>query len=59
MKIRIINKKTLLKIVLLFAFTIVVTKTLESFAMQNYYKTDFATGLVTASTLNVRCGTRD
>ncbi len=27
-----------------------------SYAMQHYYKTDFSTGLVTASTLNVRSG---
>lgn len=27
-----------------------------SFGMQHYYKVDFSTGLVTASTLNVRSG---
>lgn len=56
MKIINIKKGTILKIVLLFVFTIGITKITTSFGMQHYYNVDFSTGLVTASTLNVRSG---
>ena len=54
MKIIKINKRTILKIILLIIFILVITKVSTSLAMQNYYKLDFSTGLVTASSLNVR-----
>ena len=56
MKVIKINKKTILKIVLLIVFILIVSKVSLSLAMQNYYKLDFSTGLVTASSLNVRSG---
>lgn len=56
MKIINIKKSTILKIVILFVFTFVITKITTSFGMQHYYNVDFTTGLVTASTLNVRSG---
>lgn len=48
------NKILVILTVLVFAFTIL--RFSASFAMQHYYKTDFSTGLVTATTLNVRSG---
>ena len=54
-----IKKSTILKIVLLFVFTFTVAKVTTSFGMQHYYNVDFSTGLVTASTLNVRSGPRN
>lgn len=56
MKVIKIKKSTLLKIFLLFVFTFTITKLTTSFGMQHYYNVDFSTGLVTASTLNVRSG---
>lgn len=56
MKIIKIKKNTILKIILLFVFTFTVTKITTSFGMQHYYNVEFSTGLVTASTLNVRSG---
>lgn len=56
MKIIRIKKSTILKIILLFIFTFTMTKLTTSFGMQHYYNVDFSTGLVTASTLNVRSG---
>ena len=56
MKLVKIKKSTVLKVVALFVFAIAVTKITTSFGMQNYYKLDFSTGLVTASSLNVRSG---
>ena len=56
MKIINITKKKLfivLGILVMFAFICI---TYSSQAMQHYYKVDFQTGLVTASTLNVRQG---
>ena len=41
-------------IFVIFAITICIAST--SFGMQHYYKVDFSTGLVTATTLNVRSG---
>ena len=48
------------KYMFIFAFIIIclftIMKFSTSFGMQNYYNTGFTTGLVTASTLNVRAG---
>lgn len=57
MKVINIKKKTILIfstiiLVLIFSFSMIST----SFGMQHYYKLDFSTGLVTATTLNVRSG---
>ena len=59
MKIIKIKKKHILMIIILIIFIIVITKLSTAFAMQNYYKIDFTTGLVTASSLNVRSGPRN
>ncbi len=59
MKLLMIKRKTILKIILLFIFIIIVTRFTTAFGMQNYYKLDFSTGLVTATTLNVRSGPRN
>ena len=56
MKVIKLKKSIILKIVLLFVFTFAITKITTSFGMQHYYNVDFTTGLVTASTLNVRSG---
>ena len=56
MKVVKIKKSTILKILLLFVFTFTITKVTISFGMQHYYKLDFSTGIVTASSLNVRSG---
>ena len=57
MKILHIKKKHLLiitSIIIISTFTFCMFPT--SFGMQHYYKLDFSTGLVTATTLNVRSG---
>ena len=59
MKIIKIKKSVILKIIILFIFVITLTKLTSSFGMQHYYNVDFSTGLVTASTLNVRSGPRN
>ena len=56
MKIITIKKRKIAKISMLLVFTIVVGVFTTSFGMQHYYKLDFSTGLVTATTLNVRSG---
>lgn len=56
MKIIRIKKKSILKFTMILVFTLVVSKVSTSFGMQHYYKVDFSTGLVTATTLNVRSG---
>ena len=56
MKIVKIKKKKFIIMLSIFAFLFIFTKFTTSFAMQNYYKVDFSTGLVTATTLNVRSG---
>ena len=50
------NKKKALKITAVLAFVFVLLGITTSFGMQHYYKVDFSTGLVTATTLNVRSG---
>ena len=59
MKIIRISKKVILVIILVITFVLVVTKLTTSFGIQNYYNLDFSTGLVTASTLNVRSRTTE
>lgn len=56
MKVITIKKKRIVKISMLLVFTIIVGAFTTSFGMQHYYKLDFSTGLVTATTLNVRSG---
>ena len=56
MKVITIRKKKVLKIAMVMVFALVVCGVSTSFAMQHYYKVDFSTGLVTATTLNVRSG---
>lgn len=59
MKVIRISKKMILMIILIATFIFVVTKVTTSFGIQNYYNLDFSTGLVTASTLNVRSRTTE
>ena len=56
MKVIRIKKKSILKITMLLVFTFVICNFSTSLGMQHYHKVDFATGLVTATTLNVRSG---
>lgn len=56
MKVITIRKKKVLKMAMVMVFALVVCGVSTSFAMQHYYKVDFSTGLVTATTLNVRSG---
>ena len=56
MKIITIKKKNIAILSMLLIFSIVVCGITTSFGMQHYYKLDFSTGLVTATTLNVRSG---
>ena len=50
------KKKYLLISLAMIICLIVIMKVTTSFGMQNYYNTEFSTGLVTATTLNVRSG---
>lgn len=59
MKVIKIKKSVILKIFLLCVFTFTIAKVTISVGMQHYYNVDFSTGLVTASTLNVRSGPRN
>lgn len=56
MKIFNITKKKTIIISSLILCTLLIFTFSTSFGMQHYYKLDFSTGLVTASTLNVRSG---
>ena len=56
MKVIKIKKYTILKICMAIIFILGIGIVSTSFGMQHYYKLDFVTGLVTASTLNVRSG---
>lgn len=56
MKVLTIKKKSILKTTMILVFTLIVGAFSTSFGMQHYYKLDFSTGLVTATTLNVRSG---
>lgn len=59
MKVIKIKKSAILKILLFCVFTFTIAKVSISFGMQHYYNVDFSTGIVTASTLNVRSGPRN
>ncbi len=51
------NKKNILFLTItIIAFLLITLSFTTSFGMQNYYNTGFSTGLVTATTLNVRSG---
>ena len=56
MKILMLKKKNILKIAMAIVFTLTVFTFSTSLGMQHYYNTGFSTGLVTATTLNVRSG---
>lgn len=56
MKILTLKKKNILKIAIVVIFTLTVFTFSTSLGMQHYYNVDFSTGLVTATTLNVRSG---
>ena len=55
----IVNKfkeNKIFRIFVIFVFAFILCGVTSSFAMKSYYKLDFSTGLVTATTLNVRSG---
>lgn len=56
MKVINFKKHNTKKIVFLVLFAFIATVLTTSFGMQNYYAVDFSTGIVTATTLNVRSG---
>lgn len=56
MKIMQIKKKNILKAIMVVAFAITIGVASTSWGMQSYYNVGFSTGLVTATTLNVRSG---
>lgn len=56
MKVINIKKKTIFKTSAVILFVMVVCIFTNSFSMQHYYNVGFSTGLVTATTLNVRSG---
>lgn len=51
-----ISKKTIIIFSISILVILIILIGTKSFGMQNYYKLDFSTGLVTATTLNVRSG---
>lgn len=51
-----IKKKNIIKLSIVLIFFITISKLTTSFGMQHYYNVGFSTGLVTATTLNVRSG---
>ena len=56
MKVVNFTEKRLARFCALIVFVFVVSGVSISFGMQHYYKVDFSTAIVTASTLNVRAG---
>ena len=56
MRLITIKKKNIIITLSILIFTIIVGNLSTSFGMQHYYNTGFSTGLVTATTLNVRSG---
>ena len=56
MKVFNFRKIVIISLIILIFFLFIIGITNKVFGMQNYYKLDFVTGLVTASTLNVRSG---
>lgn len=53
-----IKKEKILKSTIILIFIAILGVSSKTFSMQHYYKLDFSTGLVTATTLNVRSGPR-
>ena len=53
---KIISIRKIFKVSSAILFVMVICIFTQSFGMQHYYKVDFSTGLVTATTLNVRSG---
>lgn len=51
-----LKKKNILKILAVAVFIFTIAKVTTTFGMRSYYNTGFTTGLVTATTLNVREG---
>lgn len=56
MKVINIRKKTIFKISGAILFVMIIGIFTNSFSMQHYYNVGFSTGLVTATTLNIRSG---
>lgn len=56
MKLITIKKKHIMMAIILLILSIVIFNFSTVFGMQHYYNVDFSTGLVTATTLNVRSG---
>lgn len=56
MKVINIRKQTIFKISGVLLFFMIICIFTNSFSMQHYYNVGFSTGLVTATTLNVRSG---
>ena len=56
MKFITIKKKSFLILSIITIFAIIIFNISTVFGMQHYYNVDFSTGLVTATTLNVRSG---
>lgn len=56
MKVIKVKRKTLFRFSGLIVFAVIIGMFTNSFSMQHYYNTGFSTGLVTATTLNVRSG---
>ena len=56
MKVKNLNKKIILGLIIIVIFLLTIIKITTSYGMQNYYNVGFTTGLVTATNLNVRSG---
>ena len=56
MKVITIREKSKLKIITIILFLLIGFSISNVFGMQHYYNVDFSTGIVTATTLNVRSG---
>ena len=56
MKVINFTKKRLMKFLVVIVFVFIISGVTWSLGMQHYYKVDFSTAIVTASTLNVRAG---
>ena len=56
MKVITIKKKKTIKVFTIIIFALIICSFTTSFGMQNYYKVDFSTAIVTATNLNVRSG---
>ena len=56
MKVITIKRKNIIKALAVSMFAFILCIFTTSFGMQHYYKVDFSTGIVTATTLNVRSG---